>query len=84
MQEGIHYLQALTLVLKLGLACFWQVLIEVNEIGLRMTSLMTLTCSPTLTKVTFFEVLFVPILNTGSSTTSLPPFPPARLSCSLI
>lgn len=50
MQEGIHYLQALTLALKLGLACFWQVLIEVNEIGLRMTSLMTLTCSPTLTK----------------------------------
>lgn len=38
MQEGIHYLQALTLVLKLGLACFRQVLIEVKETGLRMTS----------------------------------------------
>lgn len=50
MQEGIHYLQALTLVLKLGLDYFWQVLIEVNEIGLRMTFLMTLARSPTLTR----------------------------------
>lgn len=50
MQEGIHYLQALTLVLKLGFAYFPQVLIAVNEIGLRMTFLMTLAHSPTPTR----------------------------------